>query len=76
MWPFTFFIKGSEILYKTYKESWRYLGSIGRYVVDFFVILSLIAAAINYEEGKSVSLGSIWGTLSGYVVFQGTVTGL
>ena len=49
MWPLTFFIKESELLYKFYKNSWRYLGSIGRYAVDFFVICALLVAANDYE---------------------------
>ena len=76
IWPFTFFIEGSELLYKTYKQSWRYLGSIGRYAVDFFVVCALLVAANEYDEKRSAPEGWIYGTLGGYIVLQGTVSGL
>ena len=77
MWPFTFFIEGSEYLYRSYKQSWRYLGSIGRYAVDFFVVCTLIAAANDPDDVTLDNpLTKIWGTLGGYIVFQATVSGL
>ena len=76
MWPFTFFIRESDLFYKFYFQSWRYLGTMGQYTVDFFVICALLVAVINNDGSSNVSIGEIWGTFAGYIVFQGSVIGV
>ena len=53
--------------------SWKYLGQFGRHGVDFFVLISLISAAINYQAGTVGSLSSIWGTFGSYLGIQGAM---
>ena len=48
VWPITYFVKDSLFLDKFYTKSWLYLGQIGRHAVDFYVLISLIIAAIDF----------------------------